>query len=72
MAIVRNKNTNVLYEYLGEDKYKNLITLQEGIVEERKAASVFNINLDATKLLGEYPEIKNLINKLKLKIENND
>lgn len=71
MVIVRHKKTNVLYEYLGDNRYRNTITLKEGTVDEKIAKDVFNINLDATVLLNQYPEIKNLIQTLKLVIETN-
>ena len=69
MAIVRNIQNNVLYRYLGENKYRNLITLEEGEVLEEKARELFKINIEATHILSEYPEIEKMINKLKLKIE---
>jgi hypothetical protein len=68
MAIVRHKTTNILYEYKGENKFQNLVTLKEGIVDDEKAREVFVINLEATELLGEYPLIKELIHKIKLKM----
>lgn len=69
MAIVRNIQNNILYRYLGENKYRNLITLQEGEVPEEKAREILKINVEATYILNEFPEIENLINKLNLKIE---
>ena len=69
MAIVRNVQNNVLYRYLGENKYRNLITLEEGEVLEEKARELFKINIEATHILSEYPEVEKMINKLKLKIE---
>jgi hypothetical protein len=64
MAIVRNIKTNDLYRYLGEDKYKNIRTGVEGVVPPEKAQESFKINLDATVILNEYPQIENLINTL--------
>ena len=69
MAIVRLKKNNVPYKYLGNNKFKNLITLKEGEVVEDKAKEIFAINLDATVLFNQYPEIKNLIHTLQLRIE---
>ncbi len=69
MAIVRNKNTNDLYRYLGENKFRNVRTGKEGVVDEEKAKEIFNINLEATAILNEYPEIENLIKTLNLKID---
>ena len=69
MAIVRNIQNNILYRYLGENKYCNLITLQEGEVPEEKSREIFKINIEATSILNEYPEIENMINQLQLKFE---
>jgi hypothetical protein len=69
MAIVRNIQNNFLYRYLGENKYRNLTTLQDGEVPEEKAREIFRINIEATSILNEYPEIENMINKLQLKFE---
>lgn len=71
MAIVRNKVTNVPYEYLGENKFRNLHTQKQGEVPEEKAKEIFNINLDATNICGQYPQVKELIGKLKLVMESN-
>lgn len=67
-AIVRHKKTNLLYEYLGGDKYRNLITGVEGEVPPELAKSIFAISLDATEMLDRYPNIRQLIESLKLKI----
>lgn len=69
MGIVRNIQNNTLYRYLGENKYRNLITLQEGEVPEEKAREIFKINVEATVILNEFPEVENMINKLNLKFE---
>lgn len=69
MAIVRNKKTNDLYRYIGENKFVNLRTGVEGLVPDDKAANVFAINLECTEMFNQYPNIEKLINKLKLKIE---
>lgn len=69
MAIVRHIRSNMLYRYLGENKYRNLTTLQEGKVPEEKAREIFKINIEATSIINEYPEVENLINKLQLKFE---
>lgn len=70
MAIVRNVQNSDLYEYLGENKYKNLRTGKEGVVDEETAARVFKINLEATQLIGENPIIADLIKSLNLKFHN--
>lgn len=69
MAIVRNIQNNDLYQYLGNNKFKNLRTLNEGEIDEETAQKIFRINMDATILISQYPMIPEFINKLKLKIE---
>jgi hypothetical protein len=68
-AIVRNIQNNDLYEYLGNNKFRNLRTLKEGNIDEETAQRIFNINMESTILISQYPMIKELINTLRLKIE---
>lgn len=72
MAIVVNKQTRVPYEYLGEDRYRNLHTGIEGYVEPEKANKIFNIHLEATYYFGRFPEIKDLVKILKLRLNTGD
>lgn len=69
MAIVRNIQNNQLYRYLGGNKFRNIVTGKEGLVEDEKAREVFKINVEATAILNEYPLVEELIEKLKLKID---
>lgn len=69
MAIVRHTKTNVPYEYLGGNRYKNLTTNQEGEVSKEKAAEIFVVNLEATQIFNDYPLVKELVQKLNLKID---
>lgn len=70
-AIVRNVNNNDLYAYFGEDKYKNLRTGVEGIVQPEIAQKAFKINIEATYFYNECRYFKELISKLNLKIDKN-
>jgi hypothetical protein len=70
MAIVRNIQNNQLYQYLGGNKYKNLITGVEGEVSDEMAKKIFKINLQATKILNDFPIVQNLISELGLTIDN--
>jgi hypothetical protein len=70
MAIVRNIQNNQLYQYLGGTKYKNLITGVEGEVADEVAKKLFRVNLEATKILHEFPNIEKLISELGLTIDN--
>ncbi len=72
MAIVRNIQNKCLYEYLGEDKYINLVTGKSGVVPPEQAKELLKVNIDATILIKEYPMIKELINKLELRCNGND
>lgn len=72
MAIVRKISNDVPYRYLGNNRYRNLITGVEGEVPEELANKVFKINLDATYFCENYPIVELLIRKLGLKIEPND
>lgn len=69
MGVVRNIQNNQLYRYLGDNKFRNIVTGKEGIVEDEKAREIFLINVDATGILNEYPLVEDLIEKLKLKID---
>lgn len=70
-AIVRNIQNNDLYQYLGENRFLNLRTLKEGVVDDEIARKIFKINIDATVLISKYQNIKSLINILGLKNVNN-
>ena len=72
MAIVRHISNNCLYEYLGEDKYVNLVSGKSGVIDPEKARGILKIHLDATVLIDQYPIIKELINKLELRCNGND
>jgi hypothetical protein len=70
MTILRNIQNNQLYGHIGGIRYVNLITGVEGDVPENLAKKIFKINLQATKIINDYPEIKNLISSLGLTIDN--
>lgn len=67
MAIVRNIQNNDLYRYLGDNKFRNIRTGQEGVIGDEQAQQVFKINIDATELLNEHPIIEEMIKSLNLK-----
>ena len=72
MAIVRNIQTNDLYRYHGNDEYTNIRSGVRGEIKPELAQKIFKINLEATELIEQYPEIEKLINKLKLKFKSNE
>jgi len=69
MAIVRNLQNNAFYEYLGNNRFKNLATGAEGEVSDEKARDIFVVNLEATHIIETYPHVRELISKLNLKTD---
>jgi len=69
MAIVRHIQNNDLYRYLGENKFRNLRTGNEGIIPDEIAKETLRINTDATIILNEYPEVEKMIKQLKLRFD---
>lgn len=67
--VVRNLQNNIAYEYMGGNRYKNLITGVEGEVPEEKAKEVFVFNVEATNLFNDYPMVEELMRRLKLRLE---
>lgn len=70
MVILRNIQNNQLYGHIGGNKYVNLISGVVGEVPEDLANKYFKINLQATKIIQDFPEIQTLISKLGLTIDN--
>lgn len=68
-AIVRNIQNNDLYEYLGENEFKNIRTRNSGVTTDEIAQRVFKINVEATLMITHYPQVAELISALNLKIE---
>ncbi len=58
MAIVRNIQNNNLYRYLGDNKYRNIMTGIEGEIDEAVASRIFKINLELTDLCENFPNIE--------------
>jgi hypothetical protein len=69
MAIVRNIQNNDLYRYLGENKFRNLRTGNEGVIPDELSRETLKINMEATMIFEEYPEVENLIKGLNLKFD---
>lgn len=67
--IVRNKKTDFLYRYEGDNVFTNLATGVQGKVSDEAAQKTFAINLEATELINENPVLETLIRTLQLKIE---
>lgn len=71
MAIVRNIQNNELYLYLGDNKFRNLNTGKEGVIDDEMAQKVFRINLDATAVWYANPLFEEMVKRLNLKFDNN-
>lgn len=71
MGVVRNIQNNDLYVYLGDNKYRNMRTGKEGVVDEETAQKLFKINVEATAIWLEYPILEDLISSLNLKFDKN-
>lgn len=69
MAILRNIQNNNLYKYLGENRYRNLLTGVEGEINEEVARKIFKINVEMTVLCAEYPIIEETIKALQLRMD---
>lgn len=67
--VVRNIKTNDLYQYEGGNTFVNLRTGAGGEVSDDVARKAFVINVEATMLINEFPVIKELIQRLNMKIE---
>lgn len=70
--VCRNIQNNDLYFYLGENVFKNIRTGKSGTVDDETAKRVFKMNIEATEIINEFPNIEMLISKLNLKFEKNE
>jgi hypothetical protein len=59
--IVQHIRSKIHYEYMGQDRFKNLVTGQEGIVDEETASKVFVMCLELTETIKEYPDVLGLL-----------
>ena len=59
---------NDLYQEVGENRYRNLRTGQEGEVPADKAKEVFVINITASRLFSSCPLLYELVGLCDLKI----
>ncbi len=67
--VVRNVQNNDLYFYEGGLKFTNIRTGKSGDIETEVAEKVLKINVGATEILNEYPEVVNMIKQLNLKCD---
>lgn len=52
---------NDFYQYLGEDRWKNLRTGVEGHAPPESASKVFTIDLSASEIINKNPLVADLI-----------
>lgn len=62
--IVSNKKNNTLYEYLGDNTYKNLNTKTIGKVPVEKAQKIFAVPLSVNLMVKENPLLIDFIEML--------
>jgi len=67
MAICRNIQNDAIYRYIGDNKFINVVTRVEGVVDDETARKVFRINAEATIMINDYPIIEDLIKRVGLK-----
>lgn len=70
--VVRNINNDLLYFYLGNDEYENIITGIKGVVPEEKARKTFKFNIEITQMVFDNPSVTDLIRCLKMKLDVTD
>lgn len=70
--VVRNKRTGDAYFYNGENNFTNIRTGVSGTVSDEAAQKTFSINLEATALFNDFPNLTTLVNKLGLALEKNN
>ena len=69
--IARNIQNNDLYMYLGETRWRNLRTGNEGEVSLEKVPEIFLLNVEATYFYNADPMFGELVRRLNLKIDKN-
>lgn len=67
-VFLNNQNNN-LYLSLSENKYRNLRTGKEGIVDKETAGKVFVESVEGSFFYDEMPEFESMISELNLKAE---
>jgi len=68
IAICRNTENDHVWEWLGDMKFRDLTIGNSFIVQDiERARRVIKISPYATKILNEYPNLRELIIKLHLK-----
>lgn len=70
LVVVRNVQNDQLYLHIEGNKFKNMVTGNEGEVTDEMAQKLFRINLAATQICNEFPNIQELIKRLNLKFDN--
>jgi hypothetical protein len=69
MSINQTKKGEI-YQDIGNGQFLNLRTLGTGTLTKEEVSNTFVVNSGLTVLIGEFPNIKTMINKLDLRIEN--
>lgn len=67
--IARNIQNNDLYMYLGETRWRNLRTGNEGEVSLEKVPEIFLLNVEATYFYNTHEVFGEMVRRLNLKID---
>jgi hypothetical protein len=59
--ICQHLGTKVHYEFLGGNKFRNIVTGQTGEVDEEKAAKVFSFSPELTDCVNSNPAVLDLL-----------
>lgn len=70
--VVRNIKNDMLYFYCGNDEYENIVTGKKGIVEPEVARKNFKLNIEATQMIFDNPNIADLIRSINLKMDSSE
>lgn len=69
MGVVRHQATGEIYDFLGGNDFVNLRTKVKGTVPTETAQKIFKIQPELTVLFNDYPNLKELVGKLNLKVD---
>ena len=67
--IVINTQTKDLYQYEGDNKYRNLRTGKTGEISEELAKKYLVVSLQATEIINSYPLVGELISRLGMGVD---
>lgn len=69
IPLCRHKKTSLIYEFLGENLFRNVITGKTGTVPDELAREIFVFNLELSMMVVDNPVILEMIKRLGLRVE---